>query len=306
MASNEIPVNLDQLFTLAEDAADGLHTYEVAIGIKQNKEADVRADLTAARAGSTDYDNSRSAKTALSTAATVADSNGKAYLGAARKILALKLGEQWSDLWLPTGFPNLSTAVPATSEERQSLLFALKDYFTANPANEVAALNVTAAQAGLLANALSTARSAVNDGINLSGQKKNTRDAAVTQLRKRLRGLVNELGQLLHDDDPRWNAFGFNPPAAPNTPDVPDAPILTAGAPGTVLADWPDARRADHYRVWKQIVGVDADFIAAGSPTDSDLTLTGLAHGATIKICVSAVNAAGESQKSDPAQIVVP
>ena len=36
MASNEIPVNLDQLFTLAEDAADGLHTYEVAIGIKQN------------------------------------------------------------------------------------------------------------------------------------------------------------------------------------------------------------------------------------------------------------------------------
>ena len=31
---------------LAEDAADGLHTYEVAVGIKQNKEADVRADLT--------------------------------------------------------------------------------------------------------------------------------------------------------------------------------------------------------------------------------------------------------------------
>jgi hypothetical protein len=306
MASNEIPVNLDQLFTLAEDAADGLHTYEVTIGIKQNKEADVRLDLTAARTGSTDYDNSRSAKTALSTAATVADSNGKAYLGAARKILALKLGEQWSDLWLPTGFPNLSTAVPASSEERQSLLFALKDYFTANPANEVAALNVTAAQAGLLANALSAARSAVNDGINLSGQKKNVRDDAVSQLRKRLRGLVNELGQLLHDDDPRWNAFGFNLPAAPNTPDVPDAPVLTAGAPGTVLADWADSRRADHYRVWKQIVGVDADFVATGSPVDSDLTLTGLAHGATVKICVSAVNAAGESQKSDPAQIVVP
>jgi hypothetical protein len=29
-------------------------------------------------------------------------------------------------------------------------------------------------------------------------------------------------------------------------------------------------------------------------------------HGATVKICVSAVNAAGESAKSDPAQIVVP
>jgi hypothetical protein len=131
----------------------------------------------------------------------------------------------------------------------------------------------------------------------------------VNQLAKRLRGLVSKLGQLLADDDPRWNAFGLNLPSAPNTPDVPDvpdAPILTAGAPGTVLADWADARRADHYRVFKQIVGVDADFVFVDNPTDSDCTLTGLPHGATVKICVSAVNAAGESLKSDPAQIVVP
>lgn len=306
MASNEIPKNNDQLFTLAEDAADGLHTYEAAIGIKQNTEADVRADLTGARVASTDYDNSRSAKTTLSTAQTVADSNGKAYLGAARKILALKLGESWSDAWLPTGFPDNSTAVPNTIEARQSLLFALKDYFTANPASEVAALNVTAAQAGLLASALSTARSVVNDGITQSGQKKNVRDAAVNKLLIRLRGLVSELGQLLQDDDPRWNAFGLNLPSAPNTPDVPDAPVLTAGAPGTMLADWADTRRADHYRVFKQVVGVDADFVFAGNPTDSNLTLTGLPHAATVKICVSSVNAAGESQRSDAAQIVVP
>jgi len=306
MASNEIPVNLDQLFTLAEDAADGLHVHEAAIGIKQNLEADVRADLVATRTSSIDYDASRSSKTALSNAATGADSNGKAYLAAARKILALKLGESWSDAWLSTGFPNLSTAVPATSEERQSLLFALHDYFTANPAAEVAALNVTAAQGALLANALSTARSAVNDAINLSGQKKNLRDAAVSQLRKRLRGLVNELGQLLQDDDPRWNAFGLNMPASPNTPDVPDMPSLTPGAPGIVLVTWSAASRADHYRVWKQIVGVDANFIAAGSPTDTSLILGGLPHAATLKICVSATNAAGESQRSDPAEVVVP
>jgi len=42
------------------------------------------------------------------------------------------------------------------------------------------------------------------------------------------------------------------------------------------------------------------------NPTDSDLTLTGLPHAATVKICVSSVNAAGESQRSDAAQIVVP
>ena len=42
------------------------------------------------------------------------------------------------------------------------------------------------------------------------------------------------------------------------------------------------------------------------NPTDSDLTLTGLPHTITVKICVSSVNAAGESQRSDAAQIVVP
>jgi hypothetical protein len=304
--SNEIPQNNDQLFTLAEDSADGLHTHEAAIGVKQNKEADVRADLTAARAATTDYDNSRSTKTTLVAAQTVADSNGKAYLGAVRKVLALRLGEQWSNAWLPTGFPDNSTAVPGTSDKRQSLLFALGDYFTANPTLEVAALNVTAAQANTLANALSTARSAVNDGINLSGQKKNLRDAAVAKLRTRLRGLLAELGQLLENDDPRWNAFGFNMPAAPNTPDVPDAPVLTAGAPGTVLADWPAASRASYYRVFRQIVGVDADYVYVDHVNDSDFTLTALPSGATVKVRVSSVNAAGESLPSDPAQIIVP
>lgn len=306
MASNEIPTNNDQLFTLAEDAADGLHNHEAAVGVKQNTEADVRADLAAARAAVAEYDAARNAKATLGLAQTTADHAGKASLGAARKVLALKLGEGWSDAWLPTGFPDQSTAVPATIQARQELLFALNGYFTAHPGNEIAALNVTAAQALTLANALSDARSAVNDATNQVGQKKNLRDAAVAQLKKRLRGLISELGQLLADDDPRWNAFGLNLPAAPNTPEVPDAPALTVGTAGTVLADWPDATRADYYRVFKQVVGVDAEFVFANRASDSDLTLTGLPSGSTVKICVSAVNAAGETAKSDPAQIVVP
>ncbi|HZL77931.1 MAG TPA: hypothetical protein VFC17_03690 [Candidatus Limnocylindrales bacterium] len=74
----------------------------------------------------------------------------------------------------------------------------------------------------------------------------------------------------------------------------------------TLAEDAADTRRADHYRVFKQVVGVDADFVFAGNPTDSNLTLTGLPHAAMVKICVSSVNAAGESQRSDAAQIVVP
>jgi len=238
MATNVIPDAQDQLFTLAEDMADGLHTHEAAIGIQQNLEANVRSDLNDARSAQQVYDTSRSTKSTLSAAAIVADSNGKAYLGAARKVLALRHGESWSDAWLPTGFPNNRTAIPDSGAERQALLFSLADYFTANPTHENIPLNVTAARATLLANALSTARSAVNEAVTASGQNKAERDEKVNALRKRMRGLVNELGQLLADDDPLWNAFGLNMPGAPNTPDVPDAPTLTAGAAGSVLADW--------------------------------------------------------------------
>jgi hypothetical protein len=87
---------------------------------------------------------------------------------------------------------------------------------------------------------------------------------------------------------------------------VPAAPALTTGTAGTVLADWPDARRADYYRVFRQLVGTDTDFVFVNRASDSDLTLTGLPTGSTVKICVSAVNAAGETAKSVAAQIVVP
>jgi hypothetical protein len=44
------------------------------------------------------------------------------------------------------------------------------------------------------------------------GVKKAARDTAVKTLRKRMRGLITELKQLLSGDDARWNAFGLNIP----------------------------------------------------------------------------------------------
>jgi len=164
---------------------------------------------------------------------------------------------------------------------------------------------VTAARAGELFAALSAARSAVNQGLTDIGQKKAIRDAAEKALRTRLRGLIAELGQLLPDDDPRWYAFGLNPPAAPDTPEIPDGLVLTHGEPGTLLADWADAPRAQRYRVWKQVVGVDEDFVAALTVNDSDATLTGLPSGTTVRIRVTAVDDAGESGAGEVVEGVV-
>jgi len=308
MASNALPDPLDDLFTLGEDMADGCHNHQVAIGLKQNLETDVRADLDAAVTAQTDYKDALSAKTDFSTAVTVADSNGKAFISSARRVLANNLGETWSNAWTATGFPDQSTAVPTTQTKRQALLLSLKKFFAANPAYEVNTpkLVVTSAQADVLFQALSAARVAASDGNTDAGEKKTARDAAEQTLRDRLSGLISELGQLLDDTDPLWLAFGLNEPGATNLPDSVDGLVLTAGPAGIVVLHWNNASRATRYRVFKQIDGVDTIPVNITTVTDSDATLTGQPSGKTLKIYIIAANDAGQAAPSETVSIVVP
>ncbi|MBC7818427.1 MAG: fibronectin type III domain-containing protein [Planctomycetaceae bacterium] len=284
-----------------------MNVHAAAIGILQNTEAKVRTDLLAATTAQTNYANAQTAKIGLTTTQTIADSNAKAFIGITRDVLAVTLGGQWSQVWEATGFPNNSLAIPAKMGDRQALLASLQAYLTANPTKENAPLGVTATLAGTRFTALSDARSAVNAGLVESGQKKALRDTGDKNLRKRLRGTIDELGQLLADDDPRWLAFGLIPPAESDQPDAPADLVLTAGGPGEVLADWSDAARAVSYRVYQQVVGTDPDFVLAVSVFDSDATLSGLPSAATVKVRVIAINADGdESPPSETQQIVVP
>ncbi len=304
MATNTIPEKYDVLVALGEDAADGAAAHESAIGLLQNTEARIRSDLTALESAQQDFQTARSASLALTAAQRTADSNGKSFIESAKNVLAPVLGKQWSTAWAPTGFVT-SLAIPRKLPERQTLLAALRDYFTANPAQENAPLNVTAAQATTLHTALSDARSAVNAGLVARGQKKAARNTAQRALRKRLSGLVGELGQLLGPNDPKWLAFGLNMPGGETTPDAPSELVLTLGGPGEVLVDWDDVTNADHYRVFKQEVGVDADFVQVGSPDDSDFTIDGLTGGNVLRMKVSAVSGSLEGPTSDVAEITV-
>ncbi len=304
MAANPIPTSLSALTALAEDAADGANTHEVAIGLKQNKEADIRTDLTDLLAKIAAHAAAVGAKPALSAAVRSEDSNGKAFIGTARDVLVPTFGSPWSQAWAPTGF--VSLAVPRSQAERQSLLASLRDYFTANPTKENAPLGITAALAGTRFSALSGARSAFNQGVTLIGQRKVARDASGKRLSKRMRGLVTELGQLLEDDDPIWYAFGFNPPAAPETPDQVEGLVVTPGEDGTAYADWGETPRAKRFHVDIQVVGVDAAFRRVATVTDSDATITGLPAGSTVRVRVIAVNDAGNAAPSDVVEIVMP
>jgi len=53
-------------------------------------------------------------------------------------------------------------------------------------------------------------------------------------------------------------------------------------------------------------VGVDADFVAVLTVTDSDGTLTGLPSGKTVKVRVIAVNGTFESLPGAEVEAVVP
>jgi len=305
MASNRLPDPLDDLFTLAEDMADGCHNHEAAIGLKQNLEVDVRADLDAAVLAQGTFKTALSAKTGLGTAVTVADSNAKAFIGSARRVLVENYGERWSQSWAATGFPDLSTAVPHTQAKRQALLLSLKNFFKANPSMEVNTpkVIVTSALAGTLFTALSAARVAAAEGNTDAARKKILRDAAGQTLRDRMMGLIAELGQLLDATDPLWLAFGLNEPGATNLPDSVDGLVLVAGPAGTVLAHWSNPSRATRFRVYKQIDGVDPIPINITTVTEADATLTGQPSGRLLKIFVIAANDAGQAAPSDTVQI---
>ena len=304
--SNRLPDQIDRLFTLAEDMIDGLAAAGAAAGVAQNTAPVLQGALDAARSAEAAFQAARAAKIARTAEQTVADSNGKAFIAGAKRLLANYLGGQWGAAWAQAGFANGSLETPAALGERQSLLAALRDYFAAHAAQENAPLGLTAAAAVAVFDALSAARAAVHAALQALGQARDGREAAVEALRRRMRGLVTELETLLEDADPRWYAFGLNAPGDPATPGIPEGLVLTAGAPGagTLFADWADSRRAARYRVWLRKPG-EADFSPAATVSESDALLTGLPAGAPLTLRVTAANDAGESLPGAEAAITL-
>jgi hypothetical protein len=306
MASNALPAKRDRLFALGDDMSDGLAAHELSIGIKQNLEAVVRPALAAARAAEAAYGESQVLKKAANATLKTADAAARTFIINSRKRLSKFFGESYSTEWGAAGWPDNSTAVPTSQEERFNLVFSLKTYFTAHPAHESADMEATAAIADTTHTAVSNARTALGQKITDSGLAKTTRDNAETNLRKRMNGVITELETLLSDDDARWHAFGLSRPADEELPEAPGFTTAAPGAPGTLLLDWDDPLRADHYRVWLFIVGTDTEFHAVLTVDDSDATLSALTSGATVKVRVTSVNGAGESQPGPEVQVVVP
>jgi hypothetical protein len=306
MASNTLPAKRDRLFALGDDMCDGLTQHEVAIGIKQNNEAVLRPALAAARAAESTFGQCQVAKKAASAVLTAADAAAKTFIVNSRKRLSKFFGEAASMEWEAAGWAAGTTGIPTTQDERFALIESLRAHYAANAAHESVDMEVTAALALAAHTAVSNARATVGQKVTENGQAKAARDNAEANLRRRMTGLITELETLISDDDPRWHAFGLNRPADAETPEAPSFTTVVPGPNSTLLVDWDDALRADRWRVWIKVAGVDNDFRAAITVTESDATLTGLPVGASVEVRVTSVNEAGESAAGPVAQGVVP
>lgn len=305
MAANPTPDDDDVLCALAEDLADGCHLHEVAIGIKQNTEAVIRAAITALSQQKQLLGTARASLDALIAAHEVKDREGITVLTNCKLRLAKLFGSRWNASWEPTGFPGQSTAIPSTMDQRFSLLGSLETYFTANPASESAEAEATAALCAAKHDEVSTARQAVNTARTTLTTRKKDAEAVVRTLRKRVRGLIEELGTLIADDDERYEAFGLNIPANPSAPEPIASLTVAAIGGGKVHLMWPYSTRMAGTRLQQKITGVDDDFVSAGTADGLEKTLAGYTAGQSVVFRAIAYNDGGDATPSPEATVTV-
>jgi len=305
MASNPTPDNNDILRALADRIADGCHTHEVSLGIKQNMESVIRAAILGLETAESDVGTKKLAVSSAYDGVQAADEAGKTLLTNCKLRLAQKLGQRWSASWEPTGFPGQSTAVPNAQDARFTLLKDLVKYFTDNAANESVDMGATAALCQAAWTALSDARQAVSNAESAQTTAFTARAAAADTLRRRVRGLIGELETLIPDDDARYEAFGLNIPANPSAPETVATVTLTALGSGRVGVAWTYAVRSTRVGLEAKIVGVDADFVSKGSFKDLETILKGFAAGQTVQVRATAKNDGGDAAPSPVASVLV-
>lgn len=221
----------------------------------------------------------------------------RAYLTLARDISKPILGGEYCERWDSTGLVG-SLAIPQAINEVQGVLRSFHNFLTCRPEVENALLNITAQRTQELYDQLLAARMAVNNQKGEVDRLLAERNERVTAMRRRLRGLIAELTQLIDPTDWRWTAFGFNRPGAEETPEPPQEVQATVLPNHTIEVKWEATPRAEYYRVWKRVVNVDTEFLPIGSPYDLDFAIEELPLGTVMEIAVTAVNGGGESTRS--------
>ncbi len=324
MSTNATPRNPKILRARCHDLADGLDEKEVVIGMAQNTETKVRTDLKkiegdpAAPAGSDArkgsfalYETCKELTAAAEQAMMVlSDGAVKAILMTAQGCLKQLHGNSFNDGWASAGFPNQSTGIPSTHDQRFTLLGSLRAYLAAHPTHERPAvapyIPFTEAEALARHSAFSDARQAQNTAAGNQEQCRQVLVADERALTVRFSGTVGECTQLLSAASPLWESLGLNIPANPTPPLAVTGCTATPAGIAKLLVQWPHARRAEAYRIMMKIIGTDTEPQQIERVEALEFTLKNLPAGATLELTIIATNEGGDAAASPVTTVVMP
>jgi len=292
---------MDGAIVMLEQLADGVGS-NPTLNITHNTKTLLLAKRAEAVAARDNYELSKQSIRIVRQALERSRLKSRALIMLSRETLKPNLGDEFNENWMILGYDgSLATAVEVNDVALQAEKF--KNFFTANPTLEVASKDVTAAKFDELHEALVEGRKAVNDKDTELTQMGLARDAKFEELRKRIRFTIDELSGILDPFDPRWKSFGLNIPGAQETPDVPEGVQVVLIGPNAAATKWGASARADYYRVWLKVHGLDTEPRAVGSPADLDFTIENLPAASQVDIMISALNNGGESALSEPITI---
>lgn len=295
--------NRSTLYSLAHKSEVGLTKYVLTLSVAHCAPAGLTAARVLAEQKSDIYDAARAAKRAAQVAVKAARVPVSEFISTTRNYFTALFGPSWNASWVQLGFDNNILQLPRTDAERRRILGKIKVYLAAHATQESTALGITALLAETKLDAFTAAQATVLACRIETRDKRVARDEAEAALEKMLRCLWGELGLILDPLDTRWLEFIDRIPGDPRVPE-PVEDVEASAQPGGIIAlDWEDTVRAAHYKVFKQVVGVDAEPVLALTVDDSDAQLTGVPSGATVKLQIVATNAVGDAPASEVIQL---
>jgi hypothetical protein len=294
---NPISQTIAGLVLQTSNVITGLQTHGGALTLSTATAAGLAADLALLKAA---QNGCNAAKAELAMRRLTVNNllkGARRFVTVAREVLKMHLGSTHSAVWIEPGFIH-GLRIPSRVDELIQILNALAAYFAVHPDHENAQMGVVGATYTSMAGDLAAAHGAVNTQKTVVQNAMDARDEKADAIRATIRKLIKELSIHLDPMDNRYLSFGLNRPGQLATPDVPQNVVVTLVGENAVSLRCAKAPRAQHYRLWKKVVGVDEDFIAVGSSADVDFAINNLPANATVEIAISAVNNGGESARS--------
>ena len=221
----------------------------------------------------------------------------------ARDALKPHLGREYSAMWIEAGFTN-NLAVPRNVAELLSVVHGVGTYLASHPDHEVAITNVTAARFAALESEMIACRAALDAPEGHVVTTAQERDAKAKLVRTELSLLLAKLHRMFDPFAGMWEAVGFKRPGFKSVPEVPTEVVAESISPTSVVVKGKQSARAERYRLWRKVEGVDAEFVEVATRVGFDFLLEGLLLGSTIQLAVSAVNSGRESRLSEAVTVV--